>query len=72
MKHYYQDYQYQDYSYQETSPQLVYPPTEDSYYDYPYPDQEHFLPSQTERISNNFLAEPAYYGYCGVLLSTTE
>ena len=68
----YQDYQYQDYSYQETSPQLVYPPTEDSYYDYPYPDQEHFLPSQTERISNNFLAEPAYYGYYGVLLSTTE
>ena len=45
-------------------PQLVYPPTEDSYYDYPYPGQEHFLPSQTERISNNFLAEPAYYGYC--------
>lgn len=42
----------------------MYPPTEDSYYDYPYPGQEHFLPSQTERISNNFLAEPAYYGYC--------
>ena len=50
----------------------MYPPTEDSYYDYPYPGQETFLPSQTERISNNFLAEPAYYGYCRVLLSTAE
>ena len=63
----YQDYQYpdyQDFQYRDFSP--AYPDSRDSYYDYaqPYIQEEDLIPTQTEKISNNFLYDELsqYYG----------
>ena len=62
----YQDYQYQEYQdfqYRDFSP--AYPDSRDSYYDYAQAYiQEELIPTQTEKISNNFLYDEfsQYYG----------
>ena len=63
----YQDYQeyqeYQDFQYRDFSP--AYPDNRDSYYDYHQAYiQEEAIPTQTEKISNNYLYEEysQYYG----------
>ena len=62
----YQDYQYQEYQdfqYRDFSP--AYPDSRDSYYDYAQAYiQEELIPTQTEKISNNFLYDELsqYYG----------